>query len=123
MFKENTKRRTACLSLPVHAVGLLVIGTTLALAYVWLDMSNRALGNRASMLERQLTEIQKRYDNELWKWETATSPSNIEDALVRHDIAMVWPDDSSIVRLYETDTSIASLQDIVGQVAQFAQTR
>lgn len=123
MFYKNRKRRTAKLAFPLHVAVLLAAGATLALVYVWFGARGEALGARIKQLEQEQAEIQRRYDNELWKWEKITSASNIEEALSRNEIVMIWPDETSIVRLEETDTSVASLQGLAGEVAQLAQSR
>lgn len=123
MFYKNRKRRTTKSAFPLHVAALLIAGATLALAYVRLGARGEALGARIKQLEQEQAEIQRQYDNELWKWEKITSPSNIEDALSRNEIVMIWPDETSIVRLEETDTSVASLQGLAGEVVQLAQSR
>ena len=120
---KNRKRRTAGLTVPLHIGVLLTAVVTFALIYVWLDMRGEALGVRIKQLEQEQAEIQERYSNELWNWERMKSPSNIEEALSRNRIVMIWPDEGSIVRLQETVASVESLQDLAGEVAQLAQSR
>ena len=122
MFNNNRKKKGSPGSFPLHTALFLAVGATLALGYVWIEMRGEALGERIRRLEGEQQEIQRRYDNEVWKWERMTSPLNIEEALRRNNIEMVWPDEMSVVRLRKTDTAAASLQNLAMQVAQFAQS-
>ena len=122
MFNENRKKQTSNGAFPLNMALLLIIGSTLALGYVWLEMKGEALGERIKQLERDRVEIKRRYDHEVWKWENMKSPSNIEGALKRNNIVMVWPDEINIVHPRQRDVSTASIQGLAGQVAQFAQT-
>ncbi len=78
----------------------------LLLLYVWLDARVQSLGARIKKLEQQQADIHKRYDTELWKWETMKSPAAIEKALDRNRIVMVWPSESRVVRLQAPDADI-----------------
>ncbi len=121
MFNENRRKHSEHGSLPLQIVTLLILGTSFALTYVWLDMKGEALGSRIKNLEKEQVQLQSRLDNEVWKWETTISPSNIEAALKKNNIEMVWPDEKNIVRVRKIDSSVASLQNLAGEIAQLAQ--
>lgn len=103
---------------PLPIAGILMVLVVLLLLYVWLDARVQALGTRIKTLEQQQAEIQKRYDAELWKWETMKSPSSIEKMLAKYNITMVWPAEINIVRLPAPDSNIELAPRRDGQMAQ-----
>ena len=106
MAGKNRKKRTAGFVFPLPVAGILTTLVVMLLLYVWLDARVQALGMRIKNLEQQQTEIQKRYDTELWKWETLKSPSGIEKMLDQNKIVMVWPAEVNIVRLPEPEVEL-----------------
>ena len=121
MAKHNRRKRTEgfVIALPWAAVLMGVV--VLLLMYVWLDARGQALGGRIKLAEQQRAEIQKRYDYELWKWETLKSPSSIEKALVQNRVAMIWPEEGSLVRLQEPELAAENAVPYNHQMAQLSQ--
>ncbi|MFA5043624.1 MAG: hypothetical protein WC381_10975 [Kiritimatiellia bacterium] len=121
MAKHNRRKKTEgfVIALPWAAVLMGVV--VLMLMYVWLDARGQALGNRIKFSERQRAEIQKRYDYELWKWETLKSPASIEKALAQNRIAMIWPEESRLVRLSEPELTAEKELPHSRQMVQLAQ--
>lgn len=122
MAGKNRKKRAAGFVFPMPVAGLLMVLVVMLLLYVWLDARVQALGARIKTLEQQQTEIQKRYDIELWKWETSKSPSNIEKMLNQNKIVMVWPAEANVVRLQEPDAIGDSGRHVDGQMAQLSRS-
>ncbi|MBI2441531.1 MAG: hypothetical protein HYV35_09185 [Lentisphaerae bacterium] len=121
MAKRNRYKRTEGFVIALPWTAFLIGGVVLMLSYVWLDAHGQALGSRIKFAEQQRAEIQKRYDLELWKWETLKSPVNIERALARHEIALVWPEEGRLVRLAEPTFTAAELPSSSRQMVQLAQ--
>ena len=121
MAKHNRRKRTEgfVIALPWAAVLMLVV--VLMLMYVWLDARGQDLGGRIKFSEQQRAEIQKRYDYELWKWETLKSPSSIEKALSRNRVAMIWPEEGRLVRLQEPELAAENVLSYSRQMAQLSQ--
>ena len=121
MAKHNRRKKTEgfVIALPWAAVLMLVV--VLMLMYVWLDARGQALGSRIKFAEQQCAEIQKRYDCELWKWETLKSPSSIEKALSQNRVAMIWPEEGRLVRLQEPEPAAENVLPYSRQMAQLAQ--
>jgi len=121
MAKHNRRKRTEgfVIALPWAAVLMGIV--VLMLMYVWLDARGQALGSRIKFSEQQRAEIQKRYDYELWKWETLKSPSSIEKALSRNRVAMIWPEEGRLVRLQEPELAAENVPPYSRQMAQLAQ--
>lgn len=117
---KNRKKKTNGFVFPLPAAAVLLVTVVLLLMYVWLDAKGQALGARINLLEQQQAEIKKRYDNELWKWERIKSPANIERLLNQNRIAMIWPDERSIVRLSEPDLNSLGASSYDRQVAQMS---
>ena len=121
MAKHNRRKRTEgfVIALPWAAVLMGVV--VLMLMYVWLDARGQALGSRIKFSEQQRAKIQKRYDYELWKWETLKSPSSIEKALARNRVAMIWPEEGCLVRLQEPELAAENVLPYSRQMVQLAQ--
>ena len=121
MAKHNRRKRTEgfVIALPWAAVLMGVV--VLMLMYVWLDVRGKGLGSQIKFAERQYAEIQKRYDYELWKWETLKSPSSIEKALSQNRVAMIWPEEGRLVRLQEPELAAENVLPYSRQMAQLAQ--
>ncbi len=122
MAGKNRKKRTAGFAFPLPAAGILTTLVVMLLLYVWLDARVQALGMRIKNLEQQQVEIQKRYDTELWKWETLKSPSGIEKMLTQNKIVMVWPAEINIVRLPEPEGEPVGEASRAGQLAQLSRS-
>lgn len=121
MAKHNRRKRTEgfVIALPWAAVLMGVV--VLMLMYVWLDARGQALGSRIKFAEQQRVEIQKRYDYELWKWETLKSPSSIEKSLAQNRVAMIWPEEGHLVRLQDPDMAAENTSPYNRQMAQLSQ--
>ncbi len=120
MAGKNRKKKTAGFVFPLPVAGVLVALVVMLLLYVWLDARVQSLGTRIKSLEQQQAEIDKRYDTELWKWETLKSPSGIEKMLNQNKIVMVWPAEANIVRLQEPDSIVEFSQRVEGQLVQLS---
>ena len=121
MAKHNRRKRTEGFVIALPWAAVLMGFVVLMLMYVWLDARGQALGNRIKISEQQRAEIQKRYDYELWKWETLKSPSSIEKALSQNRVAMIWPEESRLVRLQEPELAAEGLPVFSRQIAQLSQ--
>lgn len=121
MAKHNRRKRTEgfVIALPWAAVLMGVV--VLMLMYVWLDARSQDLGSRIKFSEQQRAEIQKRYDYELWKWETLKSPSSIEKSLAQNRVAMIWPEEGRLVRLQEPEPVAEDVLPYSRQMAQLSQ--
>lgn len=120
MAGKNRKKRTAGFAFPLPVAGILMVLVVLLLLYVWLDARVQALGTRIKTLEQQQAELQKRYDTELWRWETLKSPSNIEKMLSNNKLVMVWPAEVNIIRLQEPDSGVELTRRLDGQMVQLS---
>lgn len=121
MAKHNRRKRTEgfVIALPWAAVLMGVV--VLMLMYVWLDARSQDLGSRIKFSEQKRAEIQKRYDYELWKWETLKSPSSIEKSLAQNRVAMIWPEEGRLVRLQEPELAAENVLPYSRQMAQLSQ--
>jgi len=121
MAKHNRRKRTEGFVIALPWAAVLMGFVVLMLMYVWLDARGQALGGRIKFAEKERAEIQKRYDYELWKWETLKSPSSIEKALVQNRVAMIWPEESRLVRLQEPSPAEETAPPYSRQMAQLSQ--
>lgn len=121
MAKHNRRKRTEGFVIALPWAAILMGVVVLMLMYVWLDARGQNLGSRIKFLEQQRAEIQKRYDYELWKWETLKSPSSIEKALAQNHVAMIWPEEGRLVRLQEPELAAENAPSYSRQMAQLSQ--
>lgn len=120
MANKNRKKQIQSYVIPTPVVSVLVVAMLLLLAYVWLDIRGKALGVRIKSLEQQQTDLQKKYDLELWKWEKVKTPQNIERMLAQNNCAMIWPEEGDIVRLAEPAAMASLMTDYKSQIAQLS---
>ncbi len=118
MRARNRRKSSGGPALPMVIMACLVIIAMLALLYVWMDGRRQKLGAKIKQLELRLEEVNKIYANELSKWETLKTPQNIEKALARNKTVMVWPDESSIVRIRPANASDGTLAQLKGELAR-----
>lgn len=121
MAKHNRRKKTEGFVIALPWAAVLMGFVVLMLMYVWLDARGQAFGKRIKIAEQQRAAIQKRYDYELWKWETMKSPASIENALSRNRVVMIWPEEGRLVRLREPDLIAEDVRPYNRQMAQLAQ--
>ena len=121
MAKHNRRKRTEGFVIALPWAAVLTGVVVLMLMYVWLDARGQALGSRIKFSEQQRAEIQKRYDYELWKWETLKSPSSIEKSLSQNRVAMIWPEEGRLVRLQEPELVAENAMPYSSQMAKLTQ--
>ena len=120
MANKNRRKQIQGYTIPFPVVSVLAVAMLLLLAYVWLDIRSKALGARIKSLEQQQSELQKKYDLELLKWETIKAPQNIEKMLAQNNCAMIWPEEGNIVRLNESVAMASTMTDYKSQLAQLS---
>ena len=121
MAKRNRRKKNEGFVIVLPWAAILMGVVVLMLMYVWLDARGQALGSRIKFSEQQCAEIQKRYDYELCEWETLKSPSSIEKMLSQNRVAMIWPEESCLVRLQEPELAAENVLPYSRQMAQLAQ--
>ena len=120
MANKNRRKHIQGYAIPLPVVSVLVVAMLLLLAYVWLDIRSKALGARIKSLEQQQTELQKKYDLELLRWERIKAPQNIERMLAQSNCAMIWPEEGKIVRFSEPVDMASIMTDDKSQLAQLS---
>ena len=120
MAKHNRRKKTEGFVIALPWAAVLMGGVVLMLMYVWLDARGQALGSRIKFSEQQCAEIQKRYDYELWKWETLKSPPSIEKSLAQNRVVMIWPEEGRLVRLQEPEQAVESVLSYSRQMVQLS---
>lgn len=120
MANKNRRKRIQGYVIPVPVVSVLVVAMLLLLTYVWLDIRSKSMGTRIKTLEQQQTELQKKYDLELYKWERIKSPRNIEKMLAQNNCSMIWPEEGNIVRLKDPSAPGSITVDFNSQMAQLS---
>ncbi|MDA0991951.1 MAG: hypothetical protein O3A51_14520 [Verrucomicrobia bacterium] len=119
MRKRNKKKKkNNAFLFPVPIAGLVIVSVTVGLVYVGLGCRCQALGQELKGLEEQRAELNRQYQQELFKWTRLKAPQNLDRALASHGIAMSWPSSRQVVRLDEHDL-VADPWDI-NQGARYA---
>jgi hypothetical protein len=124
MARRNVKRKQrAVVSLPRPIVGLVIVISSLALCYVWLDCRCDSLCRDIKQLETRKTALTKQYLNEEYLWQQLKSPENVDQALRHWRIPMGWPRPNQIVRMSEDAVSVVGRWDQPAELTKFAQVR
>ncbi len=72
-----------------------------ALFYLWLCGQCESLGGMLREVEQEQIALQRRFQNESFKWANLCAPESLEQALRRHGLTMGWPNRDQIIRLYD----------------------
>lgn len=102
MIRRNRKKRMHGFVLPAPFAGVVVLGSLLALAYVWLGSRCDSLGRDIKTLELEKARLKRDLLSEESRWTQMKSPVNIEMILAKNNIVMTWPRKGQVVRLYES---------------------
>ena len=102
---------------PAPLAGILAVAVTLSLGYLWLCGRCDAMGRDIKKLEQRKVELQRKIENEEYKWSNMTSPQNMASLLKAHNLEMTWPGEGSIIRMQRSGRDMES----DAQVRQFAQ--
>lgn len=105
MARRNRKNKPEGFIFTAPLAGVLLMLSTTALTWLWLDCRCESLGTEIRSLETERGEISKKCVNERYKWTKLKSPDSIETALARHGIAMNWPQPGQVVHLSDADMS------------------
>lgn len=84
---------------PAPLAIVLILVTSLSLAYLWLHNRYVTLGQEIKKKERGLEELKRQVVNEEFKWSNMTSPQNMRRLLEAHKLVMTWPAERDVVRL------------------------
>ena len=97
--KNRKKTRADGFVFPAPFAGVLVLISTLALAYVWLCGRCETLGEELQALERKSGELRESFVKEQYRWTKLKSPRNLERTLAALKIPMQWPRREQVVHL------------------------
>lgn len=96
--RVNTKRNAKAI-IPTPLAALLSVVVAVALVYLWLCSRCEGLAVEIQRLERQNAELQRRVNNEQFKWVNLHSLKEVRAALDRHQIVMDWPEGRRVIHL------------------------
>jgi len=99
--KRNRRKNVRSNVVPVPLAVVLLGAVVFALGYLWLGGRCEALGREIKASEKRKLELQRQTAVEESKWSNLTTPQNMERLLQTHRLAMTWPSEKSIVRIYE----------------------
>jgi hypothetical protein len=99
MKRKRNRKKVNGFVFPAPFAGVVVLVSTFALGYVWLDCRSEALGEQLKAMELRRTVLEKMQCNEEYRWSMMKAPQNMERALAKHGIEMTWPREDQIVRL------------------------
>ena len=101
--RNRKKKKNDAFLFPVPFAGLAIVIVTVGLGYVWMSCRCQALGQDLKALENRREELNKTYQQELYKWTRMKAPQNLDRELARRGIAMTWPSSRQVVRLGRHD--------------------
>ncbi|NQT91520.1 MAG: hypothetical protein HQ559_02075 [Lentisphaerae bacterium] len=121
--KNRKKTRTDGFVFPAPFAGVLVLISTLALAYVWLCGRCETLGEELGALEKKGEELGESFVKEQYKWTRLKSPRNLERRLAALDIQMQWPSREQVVHLEDPRTPALPSLDSTENALTYLDTR
>jgi hypothetical protein len=95
---RTARREVNGRAFPGAMAAILVVAAAGCIGYLGLTGRNDDLGRRIKELEKKRTELERLVVNEEFKLANATSPENIQRLLVRHQLNMILPRETNIVR-------------------------
>jgi hypothetical protein len=104
MRRRNRKRKkhnTYLIRVPI--AGIIVVGVTVMLGYVWLNQRCDSLGRELKSLENKHESLKRVRQQELFKWTHLKAPERLQAALAEHEIFMNWPSGRQVVQLRKHD--------------------
>lgn len=111
MARRNKKKhRQNGIILPIPFGGIVVLLSSLAIGYVWMDCRCGAIGAEIKQFEKDRSALHKTHLNEQCRWAKLKSPRSIEAALREHRIAMSLPRRDQIVVMRDSGAVEALLQ-------------
>lgn len=109
MRRRNKKKvRHDASMAPMKIIGIIVVIATSFLGYVWLNCRCQALGQELKVLENKQELLVRNHREEQFKWTRMKAPQNLEGALARNGLDMVWPSNRQVVRIRSSRSAYAS---------------
>jgi len=107
--RQITRSRKAQVRIPFPVVlaNILVFVAVFGLSYVWLCARCNTLGQEIKRLETVQRNTHRLLVNEQDRWSSKLSPSSLDRALKRHNLAMRLPVEQQIVRVRSVAGSAA----------------
>ncbi len=102
MILRTNKKKWNGQSFPAPFAVLLVVLSAVALGYLWLGSRCEALGKDIKNLETEQVSLEQAHRAAHCKWDQITSAVHMDRALRRHGIVLLWPDNSQIIRIDES---------------------
>lgn len=96
---KKKKKNQVQVPFPVLLANVLVLVAVLGLSYMWLCSRCDALGKEIKNKEAELASAHKRLVSEQDRWSSITSPANLERAIRKHNLTMVMPRESQVMRV------------------------
>lgn len=97
--KKKMKKNQVQVPFPVLLANVLVLVAVLGLSYMWLCSRCDSLGKEIKNKEAELASAHKRLVSEQDRWSSITSPANLERAIQKHELTMIMPRESQVMRV------------------------
>ncbi len=97
--KKKMKKNQVQVPFPMLLANVLVLVVVLGLSYMRICSRCDALGKEIKSKENQLSVVRKKLENEQDRWSSITSPRNLERAIAKHRLDMVWPRDAQTIEV------------------------
>lgn len=114
-MSRYNRRRTDGFNVPIVTLAVIVI--TLVVVY-WVSYGEiirryKAISLEIKELEVRDKELTRLLCNEMARWAIKKSPGQLEMALARHGLNLVWPKPKQIIRLYDASIPTPIHSDVI----------
>jgi hypothetical protein len=82
-------------------VGMIVLAATMGLGYWYMDSKCAQLGQEIRKSEQKFAALEDERVREEARWSEKNTPEKLDEAMLQHGIAMIYPAADQVVRMDE----------------------
>lgn len=98
-MRRNHKRRVRVEFMPRMAVGVIVLGVTVALVYGFVDSKCVQLGQEIRKHEVTYSALENERVREAARWDEKKTPEKLERAMLQHGLSMGYASPDQVIRM------------------------
>jgi len=98
-MRKNKRRQQHVRLLPLPVTTAVVFTVSIAVAYLVLDHKCGQCGQQIKKSEQKLTELDQQRIREEANWNRLKTPEEIEQAMLRHGLLLVYPGPDQVARV------------------------
>jgi hypothetical protein len=113
-MRRNRKRQVRGVKvLPPSVAGMIVLLVSLVLSYWFMDSKCAQLGQEIRKHEQKLAALEDERVREEARWSEKKTPEKLEQAMLQHGIAMMYPTADQVVRMGSGGEPVAGQLSLV----------